>query len=304
METMEKGATAEEVLSDPSRRDVFAKAFGGAVIAAAGVGLMAKAARAQTVTAVDVLQFALNLEYLEAEYYTLATTGKTLTASGFDVTGSGTLGTVTVKANPTVTFATPLVQQFALELASDEQTHVKFLRSALTAAGVTPVAEPAIDLLNSFNTAAMAAGIGPAFDPFANETAFLVGSFVFEDVGVTAYHGGAGILQGTAYLTPAAGILAVEAYHAASIRTRIYRAGAPATTYAAQIAALRASLSGATPTDDMGVIASDGSSTILDADANSITFARTPREVLNIVYGAQNATSGLFFPAGMNGTIK
>ena len=38
-------------------------------------------------------------------------------------------------------------------------------------------------------------------------------------------------------------------------------------------------------------------------DNNGIAFSRTTRQVLNIVYGAPNATKGLFFPNGLNGQI-
>ena len=37
---------------------------------------------------VDILNFALNLEYLEAEFYTYATTGKSITSFGIGTKGS------------------------------------------------------------------------------------------------------------------------------------------------------------------------------------------------------------------------
>lgn len=291
-------------------------AMGGAALA--GLMLTTKLAQAQsTVTDADVLNFALNLEYLEAQFYTLATAGIFINDSTIGLSidsGDGSVkgGTVVTKAGinvgiTPVAFATPALKDYANETAAEERNHVAFLQAGLKGAGAVSVAMPNIDLVNSFNGLAMAAGIGSTFDPFADETSFLLGAFIFEDVGVTAYNGGATLLKDPNLLQAAAGILAVEAYHAGSIRTRIYAAGTAAQGLSQQIATARTSLSqaaGHTGTDDIGVgNASNGNATIVDADANAITYVRTPTEVLNIVYGGKSG-GGAFFPNGLNGTVK
>lgn len=244
-----------------------------------------------TITDPDILNFALNLEYLEAEFYLRAATG-----AGLSDTDAGS-GAGAVTGGTQVVFKTSALQQYALEIASDELAHVRFLRAALGAAAVS---RPAIDLSNSFNAAAMAAGIGSSFNPFADENSFLVGAFTFEDVGVTAYHGAAGLISNTTYLSAAAGIMATEAYHAAEIRTLLATIGGNYLTYANQISALRAAAGGGNEVMVSG-------SSIVAADSNSIAFDRTTDQVLHIVY--LNATAGEigaggFFPQGLNGTIK
>lgn len=295
---METTQMVERIGTGMNRRS--AVMLGGAALA--GLALAGRSTvQAATVTDADILNFALNLEYLEAQFYTLATTGKTIDQVGVGVNGGNgsAAGTVTVKANPMVPFSTPLLQQYAQEVAQDEQNHVTFLRTAL---GAGAVAMPNIDLLNSFNLLAQAAGLGSSFDPFASETNFLLGAFIFEDVGVTAYHGAAGLISSSAYLDKAAGILAVEAYHAGSIRLRIFEAGSAAQDASSKIAAARASLDG-TNNDDIGVGVSSGAATVVDADSNAIAFSRSTSQVLSIVYGG-GASGGAFFPNGLNGTIR
>jgi len=243
-----------------------------------------------TLTDADVLNFALNLEYLEAEFYLRAVTG-----AGLSTTDAGaSAGAVT--GGTQVQFKTPAIQQYAQEIANDELAHVRFLRKAL---GSAAVSRPAIDLTSSFNAAASAAGIGPAFNPFADEDSFIVGAFTFEDVGVTAYHGAATLLSDKGNLAAAAGILATEAYHAGEIRTLIAQLGDPYLTYANQISSLRASAGGGNET----AVSGGG---IVAADGDSISFDRSTDQVLHIVYLSPNAgmvSKGGFFPNGLNGKI-
>jgi ferritin-like protein len=277
----------------------------GGAAAIAGLAMGRKAFAQNTVTDTDILNFALNLEFLEAQFYTIATTGQTLSQAGISTaSGSGTAGgTVTVKAGAMVPFtAGDSLQSFAMEVAQDEQNHVKFLQAALS---TSAVAMPNIDLLNSFNALAQAAGLGSSFDPFASETNFLIGAFIFEDVGVTAYQGAAPLISNSTYLDKAVGIHGVEAYHAAAVRTRIFQAGTAAMQISQAVAMTRAKLDG-TNNDDIGVsVNSSGAATIVDNDSNGMTYARSTSQVLSIVYGGgAGGTGGAFYPNAMNGNIK
>jgi hypothetical protein len=252
------------------------------------------------------LNFALNLEYLEAQFYSFAVTGAGLPNSS--LTGAGTQGAVT--GGRQVNFTDPIVAQYAREIALDEIAHVNFLRQAL---GPATVAQPAIDIgtdpNGAFSTAARAAGLvgaGQSFDPYASDENFLLGAFIFEDVGVTAYKGAAPLLANKTFTEAAAGILAVEAYHAAIVRTTLYRKGiqTPALIDATEkISAARDSLDN--PIDvDQGIAPLGDQSNIVPVDANGLVFGRTPGDVLNIVYlNAGAVPKGGFFPNGVNGNI-
>ena len=289
------------------RREFF-KSMTGVAAMAGGLGLMSSQAAAQTApTDNDILNFALNLEYLEAQFYSFATTGSGLPSSL--LSGTGTRGEAT--GGRQVVFTDPVVGQYAREIAADERAHVMFIRTTL---GSAAVAQPAIDVgvapSGAFSSAARAAGLvgpGQSFDAYANDENFLLAAFIFEDVGVTGFKGAAPLLTSKPILEATAGILAVEAYHAAIIRTTLFRKGmqAPALIDATEaISNARDSLDG--PMDlDQGIRPIDGASNIFPSDADALAFSRSAGQVLNIVYLNRMAVDrGGFFPNGTNGPIK
>jgi len=132
----------------------------------------------------DILNFALTLEYLEAEFYT-----KGVTAYATTLAGTPAIGALTV-------------------IRDDENHHVTFLKGALNTAAV---AKPTFDFT--------AKGTFP--DPFnsANYDVFLALAQAFEDTGVRAYKGQAPYLMSNRTVLGAAlNIHSVEARHASHIR--------------------------------------------------------------------------------------
>jgi hypothetical protein len=321
-----------------SRRKMLS--FGLKSLTGIAVGAFASTAEAATFTDADILNFALNLEYLEANFYYLAAFGTTIDvansastlAGAPKITLAGTVGNAgTVTGGSKVPFSTIPVASYAFETAIEEGKHVQLLLNAL---GSAAVAQPMINLGSSFQALATAAGIpgGSSFSPYASDANFLVGAYVFEDVGVTAYHGAASLLTVPANLTTAAGLLSVEAYHAGLIRTTINYldpTGTSIASYTNLISTLRATLSQAgllgvtqgpydTNPDDFGLanfsVSLGGSGNVTatrltDADqTNVIAFARNTTQVLNIVTGggavsngkAVSPAVGVFFPNGLN----
>jgi hypothetical protein len=294
--------------ADPSvnRRGLLRGLGAGAASAAAlaaisAGGLAASSTPAQAAGDADIFNFALNLEYLEAEFYLRAATGQGLAAT--DVTGTGTQGTVT--GGSLVPFKSPAIQQYAQRIAVDEQAHVKFIRAVL---GSSAVAEPTINLTTSFTGLAIAAGLivpGQTFNPFADDISFLLGASIFEDVGVTAYAGAASSIANPNYLTAAAGILAVEAYHSGAIRTLLADIGAGVAFGAISNlrGVLSAAVGGAGTNAEVGILIPGNAYNFDPVDSNGLAFRRTTSQVLNIVYGGGAASNYLFFPNKMNGNV-
>ena len=282
-----------------------------------------------------ILNFALNLEYLEAAFY-LAVVGRLTELPNYDaakiILPEGYDGTNPDNSlYPAVGPVSDAIAEYAQEIAQDELDHVEFLVNAL---GMDAASLPTINLDASFKAAAAAASSLTAngfpfaaedFDPFANGAFFLHGAFIFEDVGVTAYKGAARYLSNPDFLEAAAGILAVEAYHAGLVRTFLYAAdkrrndafdGLDTWTIVRAISDARDSLdqgNADSNTDlDQGIVGNseldtlvhegdnDLGANIVPTDANGIAFSRTPVQVANVVYLSADTVPGGFFPNGIS----
>lgn len=276
-----------------SRRHALQLGIG--VIGAASLAGAPRALAQEDIEDEDIFRFALNLEYMEAEYYLRGTTGEGISAEDAGANPGEVVG------GKQVTFDTPAIGEFMQEVAANELAHVRFYRKTL---GEDAVDRPAIDFDAGFAKVAEAAGLGADFDPFGNEMNFVLGGMLFEDVGVTAYAGAAPLLKNKEFLAAAAGILAVEAYHMGMARSQLYRMGEPAWEAANAVSDARDKLDG--PEDkDQGIML-DGRANVVPSTPDAIAFTRTPQEVLRIVYltDQEGVTSGGFYPDGMNGEIK
>lgn len=253
------------------------RAFAASLTAgAAGLWATSAGVEAQAITDTDILNFALNLEYLEAEFYTVVTSGRTIDQSPFNIgiTGVGTPGLTTGAGQ--LTFSDPNLNATVQELAYDERAHVQLLRTAL---GSAAVAKPAID-----------------FAPAGVTTVarFLQVARVLEDVGVSAYGGAAPLLTSRDLLGTAARIALTEALHSGNIRLHVAQTGA----------------GNIGPIDSVDVLVGvppQLGSRLISSDAQGLAAVRTPSQVLSIVYGPNapaGTTAGLLFPNGVNGAIR
>jgi hypothetical protein len=264
-----KTEVIERIVNSPSDRRKFMKRVGatGIGVAAATMigGSLSHIQAATAITDTDILNFALNLEYLEAEFYSMATYGSTLLELGV-ITSSEQSGPTT-GGNMVPNFGSSPLAFLATALRNDEIDHVKYLRAAL---GSAAVKKPTIYL--------NALGYG-----YSSVDSFLKLSRQFEDVGVSAYLGAAPLISNKTYLAAAGAILATEAQHSGSIRLACIDNGVTSPAV-----------------DSLDVPPTQQAP--YDVDKNALSIPRTTSQVLAIVYAGGTCTGG-FYPNGMNGNI-
>lgn len=199
--------------------------FGSKVAVAAlpfALGSLFKKAYAQsTSTIAGILNYALQLEYLESNFYNAGLDGATFAAMRTTITATELQGL-------------RLIQ-------TDESNHVTFLRRVISSLGATPVSFTAAN----FDFTAR----GTFLDVMSNSNTYLAVAHVFEDTGVRAYKGqAANLLRNQTVLTAALNIHSVEARHASHIR--MVRRARQLTAGTTSAAAIKPWISG---TNDTGV---------------------------------------------------
>ena len=264
----------------------------GAATAAAGLLAYTPSAKAQAtsgVTILDVLNFALNLEYLEANLYINVTGSAPLTSylgAGAPVTGLP--GALKLDPQTLATFQ---------NLVSDETRHITLLRELIFQLGSTPINQPAIDY-----------SLGGKMS-ITTQAQLLAVTRQFTTVGTSAYAGGAQYLvTNPTILTGAAEVLGAESQHLGGINYLCALQGvvSPKVDALDYPPASPNTFFTLTPTDLLAVT----SDQVVSGPA--LGPVRTPQQVLGIVYGVSTAattvppagyTSGGFFPKGVNGVV-
>ncbi|KAJ4727648.1 Desiccation-related protein PCC13-62 [Melia azedarach] len=260
----------------------------------------------------DRIQFALNLEFLEAEFFLYGALGKGLDYIAPWLAEGGPPPIGAKKAN-----LDEVTNQIIEEFGYQEVGH---LRAIIAEIGGFP--RPLLDLspqkfATIFNEA-VGYELEPPFDPYLNSINYLLASYVIPYVGLVGYVGTIPNLTKYTSRRLVAGLLGVESGQDAVLRTLLYeRAHEKVLPYNKTVAEFTIYISelrnrlGMCGIKDEGLIVplelgaeNRTESNILSADANSLSYARTPPEILRIVYGTGSEYKpGGFFPHGGNGRI-
>ncbi|XP_073283427.1 desiccation-related protein PCC13-62-like [Primulina huaijiensis] len=259
---------------------------------------------------VDHLEFPLNLEYMEAEFFAWGAFGHGLDVLEPNLTSGGPppIGAQIAKLSP-------LIRDIIGQFAYQEFGHVRAIKKT-----VPGFPRPQLDLsTKSFATVmnnAFGKELDPPFDPYENDLNYLIASYVIPYVGLTGYVGANPKLQSPTAKKLVAKLLGVEAGQDAVLRALLYeRAAVPVAPYGYTVAEFTDKISnlrnklGNQGLKDEGLIVHpsqgpEGKSAgnVLAGDADSLAFDRTPKEILRIVYASgKESEPGGFYPNGADG---
>ncbi|CAL5330199.1 unnamed protein product [Camellia sinensis] len=244
---------------------------------------------------VDLLQFAENLEHLEADFFLWGALGFGLDKVAPQLVMGGPAPIGVQKAN-----LDSLTHSIIYEFGFEEVGHLRALKSTV---GGFP--RPLMDL-SAHNFAklfdeAFGYQLRPAFDPYRDSLSYMLGSYVIPYMGLVGYVGANPLLNGYKSKRLLAGLLGVEAGQDAVIRMYLYERAEELLRNNLAMCGIK----------DEGIIvppelgAENRTETnVLSSNFDSISYKRTPAEILRVLYdtGDEHKPGG-FFPHGANGKI-
>ncbi len=306
-----------------NRRRFLSTLAAASAVATVGGALAGRTAQAQTAAAlppvVDVLNFALNFEFLEAEFYSYGFNGQTLQANIAASAAATAAGKTPLIANaptvtsnvlagtePTVTITDPTQLAILGGLLQDEAHHINLLQQNIITLGGTPITEPVLDYSAGGKMAAV-----------TSPTLFFAAARQFTALGNSAYAGSAvDLVSNTSVLEAAAQILGAEGQHLGAINYLCIALGIgnpPDLQIDAQDVYPGEAQNPGYPA--VFTVTPIGAVPYTSANATppALGIVRNTSQVLGVVYGVSTPTTtnpaagtvkGGFFPQGVNGNIK
>ncbi|KAL4643208.1 hypothetical protein ACB092_02G077300 [Castanea dentata] len=235
---------------------------------------------------VDLLEFPLNLEFFEAEFFLYGALGYGLDKVAPQLTQGGPTPIGAKKANLDP-FTRDVIEQFAYQ----EVGHLRAIQKV-----VKGFPRPLLDLSKESFANVVDAAVGkklsPPFDPYYSGVHYLLASYLIPYVGLTGYVGTIPKLQAPSSRRLVAGLLGVESGQDAVIRAYLNKLGHEGVK-----------------DEGLWVRISEGAEgkikgNVLAGDADSVAYDRTAEEILRVVYGSGDEHKpGGFYPKGGNGNI-
>ncbi|XP_057753342.1 ferritin-like catalase Nec2 [Arachis stenosperma] len=261
---------------------------------------------------IDMIELALNLEYLEAEFFLFGAEGYGLDVVNPNLTEGGPS-----PIGGKIADLSPLIKDIIFQFGLQEVGHLRAIKS--TVRGFSrPLLNISSEIFGQIINNAFGERLKPPFDPYANDINYLIASYVIPYVGLNGYVGANPLLLSATAKALVAGLLGVESGQDAIIRGLLYERRdeivipykVSVTEFTNRISNLRNKL-GREGIKDEGLVVpkelgAEGEVTgnILSANDYSLSYPRTPKEILRIVYGTGDEhVPGGFYPMGANGTI-
>ncbi|XP_074311592.1 ferritin-like catalase Nec2 [Silene latifolia] len=259
-----------------------------------------------------LLQFAQNLEHMEADYFLWGALGYGLDTVAPQLTQGGPPPIGVQKAN-----LDNLTESIITEFAYEEVGHLRVLKRT-----VGGIPRPLLDLSPKHFAKIVNDAFGyelePPFNPYCDSLSYMLSTYILPYVGLNGYVGANPLIKGYVAKRLLAGLLGVESGQDAAIRMYLYeRADKVVHPYKFTVAEFTERISilrnklGMCGIKDEGIIVppelgAEGRSctNVLSANQDSLSYPRTPAEILRIVYGTGNEhVPGGFYPEGGNGEI-